>query len=351
MALQVLRDDRSPLDAHLDLEGADIVFHAHGGSGDKVVNGDYDLALRLVLERIVKSSLEITGAWVDSSTVQGLPLKEREILTSAEMAGGAERAYSLLKSRMPKIGRSAGAKGPGNPTKRIRIRLVADRSPDEVRQALGVQAVNKDFRSQKRLPVEELQKVSSDHVWNAVKRLLDGYTDHGFDASKDFDLIVEGGVPMPPKAVFGVAASEALGFKVLPQHFTGGVGTPCFKILEKAGLQIVPKGEAPDVNMTSLSREDREWTEGNRKLVLHLRRERGSNLARDKKAAFVLEHGKLYCERCKTDASAIDPKFGDVCIEVHHHKRKLPTWTRTTAPSWRMFSAFVPTATGSSTGS
>lgn len=323
MALQVLGDDQSPLDAHLDLEGTDIVFHAHGGSGDKVVNGDYDLALRLLLKRIASSSLKIEGAWVDSSTVQGLSLNDREILKAAEMAGGPDSAFSLMKARMPKIGRSTGAKGPGNPTKRIRIRLAANHSPDEIRQVIGVQSAKKDFRSQKRLPVEELQKVSNDNVWNAVQRLLDGYTDHGFGPSTDFDLITEGDVRLPPKAVFGVAASEALGFKVLPQHFTGGIGTPSFKILQKAGFQIVPKGAVPDIKMTSLSREDREWTEGDRKLIFHLKKERGAGLAKEKKAVFLQEHGRLFCERCQTEASAIDPKFGDACIEVHHHKTQV----------------------------
>jgi 5-methylcytosine-specific restriction protein A len=323
MVLQVLGDDGSPLDAHFELEGDDIVFHAHGGSGDEAINGDYDAGLELLLGRIAASPLSIEGAWVDSSTVQSIPLDERQILAAADLAVGPDNAFSVMKARMPKIGRRTGARGPGNPTKRIRIRLSGDHSPEEIRSVLGGRPIKKDLRSRKRLPVEELQKVTADHVWDAVQKLLDGYSDHGFGSSADFDLITGGGVRLPPKAVFGVAASEALDFKVLPVHFTGGLGTPCFRILQKAGFEIVPKGEASKVDMTSLSREDREWAEGRQKLVLHLRKERGPGLAKDKKADFVRMHGKLFCERCQMDPKVAYGPHGDACIEVHHHKTQV----------------------------
>ena len=63
---------------------------------------------------------------------------------------------------------------------------------------------------------------------------------------------------------------------------------------------------------------DREWVEGNPKLVTHLRRERGSGLAKVKKDAFKLEHGRLFCEECKMDPIEVYGQNGEACIEVHH---------------------------------
>ncbi len=42
--------------------------------------------------------------------------------------------------------------------------------------------------------------------------------------------------------MFGLAATEALGFTVQPRHFSGGLGTICFLALERAGYSVVPKG-------------------------------------------------------------------------------------------------------------
>jgi hypothetical protein len=103
--------------------------------------------------------------------------------------------------------------------------------------------MRENIRSLDRLPTEELEKVSAENVWRAVERLMSGYSDHPFGPSTDFDLVVDGSQRLPPKAVFGLAASEALGFQVLPRHFTGGLGTPCFRILEESGFEVVPKGQ------------------------------------------------------------------------------------------------------------
>jgi len=101
-----------------------------------------------------------------------------------------------------------------------------------------------DTRHLDRLPADDLHKVTAEHVWNAVQRLSTEAVAHAFGESREFDLLGERGVRLPPKAVFGLAATEALGFEVLPKHFSGGIGTPCFRILEDAGFEIVRKGEA-----------------------------------------------------------------------------------------------------------
>ena len=177
-----------------------------------------------------------------------------------------------------------------------------------------------DTRSQGRLPAESLNRVTAEHVWNAVQRLASGTVEHSFGASTEYDLLCEDGVRLPPKTVFGLAASEALGFQVLPSHFSGGLGTPCFRILAAAGFEIVPKGEPSHATVVPPAPEEEEWEEGGWRLVLHLRSERGRGLSPAKKAQFVREHGRLFCERCNFDPVALyGADLGDACIEVHHH--------------------------------
>src|SRR6266550_440487 len=83
------------------------------------------------------------------------------------------------------------------------------------------------FRSSERLPAEELQKVTAEDIWRAFEVLADDPNNHSFGPSVDFDVIAPNGDRLPPKAVFGLAGSEALGFPVEPKHFSGGVGTVC----------------------------------------------------------------------------------------------------------------------------
>jgi len=123
---------------------------------------------------------------------------------------------------------------------------------------------------------------------------------------------------LPPKAVFGLAATEALGFPVGPENFTAGDATLSFRMLRDAGYAIVPKGD--EVPAATLNDEDRSWTEGRPRLVTHLRRERGTGLAAAKRDRFRTEHGRLSCERCFMDPVAIFGSLvGEACIEVHHH--------------------------------
>jgi hypothetical protein len=320
MPYQVLDEDGRAMDAHIDLDPLGIVFHSRGGSrgrGD-VRNQEYGPALRLVLQRIADAQVQIAGAWVDSSRVQALPIAERTILTSNEMSGDASEAFRLMSSRMKEIGRSEEGSG-GNPTKRIRIQLSGPRTLAELERLLRLKRVEADFRSSERLPSDELHKVTAEHIWRAVQALRENPSQHGFGSSTDFDLLTSAGDRLPPKAVFGLAASEALGFEVQPKHFTGGLGTVCFNLLEDAGYEIVPKGADARTIGVPISQEDREWSEGRPKLVAHLRRERASGLAQAKKNSFKRAHGQLRCERCGLDpVSVYGGLHGEACIEVHH---------------------------------
>ncbi|MFD3301938.1 HNH endonuclease [Aquipseudomonas alcaligenes] len=175
-------------------------------------------------------------------------------------------------------------------------------------------------RSLARLPAEQLRKVSSRHIWQAVQDIIGGLEVPGFGPSTDYDLVTEEGDRLPPKAVFGLAATQALGFQVQPKHFTAGIGSTSFELLASAGYLIVPKGEPAPAPDLQISYEDRVWSEGQQKLVTHLRKERGTGLSKAKKDQFRADHGRLFCERCKLDPVTEYGDAGEACIEVHHSK-------------------------------
>lgn len=175
-------------------------------------------------------------------------------------------------------------------------------------------------RSKERLPAEQLRLVTPRHVWQAVQDILNGVEVPGFGPSTDYDLVTDDGDRLPPKTVFGLAATYALGFQVLPKHFTAGVDTPCFTSLLDAGYLIVAKGEDLVPIGPEVAQADRVWAEGRTKLTTHLRRERGAGLSRAKKDDFIQQHGRLYCEHCLLDPDEVYGEAGAACIEVHHRE-------------------------------
>ena len=189
----------------------------------------------------------------------------------------------------------------------------------DLAEVLRLRPVRADFRSEERLSAQLLSHVNAEYVWRAVERLLAGES-HVFGPSSDFDLIADDGTRLPPKAVFGLAASEALKREVLPRHFTGGIGTPCFNALERAGYKIVAKSASLPDAVVPVTPEDREWTEGRPRLVRHLKKERGAGLSCAKKERFLREHGRLFCERCGFRPDQSYEEAGDACIEVHHRE-------------------------------
>ncbi len=324
MAYQVLDDDGQELDAHFDVEGNAIIFHSRGGrKGAGGQNTEYGKGLRVLLGRIAASDLRVSDAWVDSSTVQNLPIEDRRIVEAGAPPSEPSKLFTQLSERMKSVGRGEdAAKSGGNSTKRIRL-VVDGGEGASLISVLGGRHVSKDFRSAERLPASDFDKVKPEHAFRAVQRLRDGFDGHSFDPSIDYDVVLEDGSRLPPKAVFGLAATEALGFEVIPKHFTGGEGSICFNRLREWGYLIESKTDAqdgkPPKQGLDLSFEDKEWAEGKPKLVSHLKRERSSGLSRAKKSAFRAEHGKLFCENCKIDPSEqYGKEHGEACIEVHH---------------------------------
>jgi hypothetical protein len=321
MELVIADADGLGLDATVEVEQGVIVLHSRGGAvgSPNVRNRDYSTGLRLILRRLLENHFEITGAWVDSSRVQILPLEERKILTRADFPATSDALFTVISRRMQAVGRSPNAgPGRGNSNKRIRF-SIEGRTLAEIIRAIG--AIPKADLSgiNSRLAAEELRKITPEHIWQAILEISEIGSGHEFGPSTGYDLLTDSGVRLPPKAVFGRAASFALSVRIGPESFSAGIGTPCFDILQKAGYRIVSK-EGTVEHLETLSADEKVWAEGNPRLVSHLRRERGRGLSTAKKFEFVRKHGRLFCEKCKmVPVQVFGDQDGEACIEVHHH--------------------------------
>lgn len=322
MLYQMTDDSGALMDAHYDIDGSVLILHSRGGTrGDpNARNTQYGDALRLLLRRIREAELQLDGVWVDSNRVQHLPLEERQILSPHEATNEPGTIFTMLSSRMAGVGRDPTSRiGRGNSSKRIRFGFSGAPSGDVIARLTGGFKVEGGHRRPNRLTPEDFSKITAEHIWRAVQKLSDNRTSTKFGPSTDYDVIADDGKRLPPKAVFGEAASDALGFEVLPSHFLAGLGNPAFKAIQSAGYFIVGKGEPPQPTETHSDPEDRVWSEGNPRLETHLRKERATGLGRAKKAQFLRVHGKLFCERCGLDpAELYGPELGDACIEAHH---------------------------------
>ncbi len=326
MRFRIKGEDGNALDATVELQANAIVLHSRGGTRGtpSSQNQEYSVALRLILQRLETYGRAMRGVWVDSREVQSLPLAERQIFFATDSATDAMARFSLLGKRMERVGQAAGFNpNKGNRNKRLRIE-VATGSVGELASVIGAKPQGDVPRSALRLPATDLYKVAEHHIWSAIEKLATGAAEHGFDDSLGYDLVTEAGTRLPPKAVFGLAASQALGFPVQPVNFTGGAGTVCFDVLQSAGWKIIRKEYRVSRNVSGLNADDRAWAEGDERRLSHLRRERHAGVAKAKKAEMRALHGKLFCEQCQMDPVAqfgsID---GEACIEVHHRDKQV----------------------------
>lgn len=321
MNVLILDDDGNALDARGEIHDFGLILHSRSGArgGPDVRNTDYAPAFRLILKRIAGADLPITGIWVDSARVQDLPLADRLVLSSGELARDPEGSFSLASRRMGLVA-SARARSGGNRNKRLRIGVATPVSPVRLMSIIGARKAESLPVSDSRLPAATLEQVAADDIWHAIQELRSG-APHAFGSSTIYDLVTDEGDRLPPKAVFGLAATRALGFEVRPEHFSAGFSQPCFRILLQGGYSIVPKVALAD---RKIPPEERTWREGEKRLSLHARRERGSGLAAAKKADFRRRNGRLVCERCGLDPQdTYGSPHGEACIEVHHARTQV----------------------------
>ncbi|WP_122467927.1 HNH endonuclease [Brevundimonas lutea] len=311
-----IRDGDQLLDAHVELDGSDVRLFSRSGrrGAPDARNSDYAPGLRALLAQLAKASIQIEAAWVDSAGVQSMPLQARQILRPEDAGQAPAEQFTRLSQRMRRVGRDDDRPG-GNNNKLIRLRTNA--ASPALRAALDLMPVDQDLRSIDRLPDAELRRVGPRHIWRAVEALRTGADTALFARSTDYDVVLEDGTRLPPKAVFGRAATEVLGFPVGPRHFSAGRGTVCFQALNQAGFPVVDRS---DKGSAETSDDERGWAEGAPRLVRHLQRERARGLSQAKKDAFRADHdGRLFCEDCGLEPSLhYEDDLADACIEAHH---------------------------------
>lgn len=342
------------LEARVTIENGSVTLHSRSGKaksasrGSRGRNPDYVAAFDGILDRLASSPLAIDRILLDSSQAHLVPEEQRVLATRDELEKGVlKEVKNSIRSRMRAFGRSDNMPvNEGNQNKKVKIETsLPDR---EIVRRLSVVPIPKAVSSASTtsaapppaaasavtpLPAATLRKVEREHILSALDRLSSGDPVARFDPSRDYDVMTGDGRKYAPKKVFGLALEAALGIEAMPGHFNVGWGTPCFDILEKCGLWIVPKSGAakrPRPTQSELSNassdltptdEERTWIEGNPRIAIHLKKERQPGLAAKKREAYLLEHGKLTCEKCGLDpAESYGEDAGSACIEVHHHR-------------------------------
>ncbi len=293
-----------PLNARVEVDDRGLVIHSRSGT-DR--NRDYRQAVEMILVRLDAAKVRY-DVHLDSRPVQDQPLASRRL--NFPHGGPIAERFNILVRAMNAGSSSNGA------WRRILITSTGV-SPTAL-AALVANSPAATARPIGRLPHAALRRVTHEHVDRAVRRLLAGEDAPSFDPSRDFDLLTPDGERLAPKKVFGLALEEALTIDARPEHFTAGLGTPCFRILEAAGYPIIRKDETIPGSGIEPMDPDLAAAEGERKLVAHLRRERKPALAAAKRRAVIAELGYLQCERCGlTPSQALGP-HGDAVIEIHH---------------------------------
>lgn len=313
----------------------DVLLHSRGGAtgGRPARNTEYEKALLTIIRRLraqdTDTNSTIGRVLLDSTVARHSSKVDRTLATSDELTGlPDEDVAKLIRQRAKRWGQKLNSKG-GNSTKALRFEIPG-RSLSSIRTTLKLMKWSVEEASPtiiERLPSDQLRKVARDHIRRSIERILAGEDVPNFSESTDYDVLLPDGTRLAPKKVFGLALEEALGMEAFPQHFSSGFSQPCFEIIQAAGFHIVGKpseslsSEAMQQAQRDIPLDDGDISaiEGNPKIVVHIQRERASGLSRQKKAAFVREHGELFCERCGfRPVSTYGPYVGDSCIEVHH---------------------------------
>lgn len=326
---------RDRYDARIELDGADVLLHSRGGAtgGRLARNTEYEKALLTIIRRLraqdTGTNSTIGLVLLDSTVARHSSKDVRTLATSDELIGlPDEDVANLIRQRAKRWGQKSNSKG-GNSTKALRFEIPG-RSHSSIRTNLKLMEWSVEDPSPiiiERLPSDQLRKVAHDHIRRSIERILAGEDVQNFAESTHYDVLLPDGMRLAPKKVFGLALEEALGIEAFPQHFSAGFGQPCFEIIQAAGFHIVGKPSEPlsseamqqALRDIALDDGDRSDIEGNPKIVIHIKRERASGLPQQKKAAFVRQHGELFCERCGLRPDSIyGPYVGESCIEVHH---------------------------------
>ena len=169
-----------------------------------------------------------------------------------------------------------------------------------------------------------VQAVPVNIVEDAALELASG-RDFAYPESTENDLKFKG-VELPSKKIMGLASFMHLGAPLLPENFSFGEGSPCFKKLVGSGITI---DEKKDFNITNPETTEfrkavnsfreifsEQPPKGNPKpktfshMADHFRRDASV-------AAFVEARANGYCELCGQEAPFARPD-GTPFLKVHH---------------------------------
>lgn len=322
-------------DARIELTDSAILLHSRGGAtgGRPARNTEYEKALTTIIRRLrPDGSGPLGDILLDSLPARKLPYAQRVLVGSSEAkALTNEDLIAIVRLRARKWGQAENATG-GNSTKALRIETLGlSRAVLRAKLNLvlweGITAPFEKAAPEGLIPASVLAQVKPIHVLNAIDAMRGGTDVPVFGESTRYEVLLDDGLRLAPKKVYALAIRQALGFYPKPGNFSAGKDKPCFRTIFEAGLSIVPKadGQNESVDVTSGTLppdvEDVTGAEGNPQLVTHFRRERDRKLVGRKRAAFIQEHGRLFCERCSFDPFTAYPhELAAACIEVHHAK-------------------------------
>lgn len=142
--MPVIDDSGKKLDANISIDVIDpvysVTFESRGGSR----NADYIPAFEAVLRRLAKLSALITSAQVVSKEAMRLPENLRFIAPEKynfplilSPRTNTKLLATRLRAAAAGVGRAAGAKGQGNPTKKVQIQFMLDEIPRHAHQWLA----------------------------------------------------------------------------------------------------------------------------------------------------------------------------------------------------------------------
>lgn len=319
-----LRDaDGELLDVKIDIGAGDIVVHRRSGAGARSRNPDYRKALELLADRLLAEYIT-PDTYLDSAPARtATSSAEARRLISAEefFINGDEFASEAIR-RSDAGSRSHGA------WRRLLLRIPS--LPDyALRSIVEGEVLGRRPRG---IPRVQLRLVELRHVTAAIAELRSGHARHTrFENPMGWELYPgDGGDPLPPKKVFGIALAEVLKTHTTPDDFTSG--DFIFERLREFGFEVRRFDDAPVRSGRKSARpttklpvleptdEERGWLEGNPRLAEHLVRERHGGVAATFKAEFRVTHGRLFCQRCTQDYVGLyeDEAIAEACFEVHH---------------------------------
>lgn len=318
------------LRARLDVGEGQIVLHSRSGGGATARNPDYRIALVGLLQRLLDQGY-VFSVFLDSlaSKRSSPDLEDRLLIGRGDREGDAEEFASKIIRKSNEGSRSNGAWR--------RLLFLVDKASVEELQVL----IQGQSDALPPISSRHFEEVGRDHILAAISEIREGRErPNRFEGGTKYRLVVgDGGPDLPPKKVFGIALSIALGRPVSPSDFSSGDGIFThlsrhgFTVshLERSETGMKEEGEAyADDYPASVPplEEERLWIEGDRRVVSHLIGERSGALPKKFKVYFRTQHGRLFCERCGNDfVNVYGDAHAEACFDVHH---KLPIADRAT---------------------